>query len=217
MDLVARRDLELLEAVAQNRAITQRTLSRRLGVALGLTNLYVKRLVRKGYIKCVNVRPNRLLYLITPQGIAAKTRLTYEFMNYSLILYRQVRKHLKTKLEPYGKVTNLNVAICGTGEAAELTYLSLKECGLEPVAVFDTQIPATFLGMSVLPVHQHRSVRYDLLIIASLERSATLEGQLVLEGVPPQKMLLLWGEAGPRGEGEDEANARITSTSEKRN
>ena len=61
----------------------------------GLTNIYLKRLVRKGYIKCVNVQSNRITYLITPRGIAEKARLTYEFMDYSLHLYGEVRQHLR--------------------------------------------------------------------------------------------------------------------------
>src|SRR5947199_10692339 len=98
MDLEDRRNLLALEAIAEDDRITQRTLAGKLGIALGLTNLYLKRLVRKGYIKCVNVQSNRLQYLLTPKGIAEKTRLTYEFMQYSLVLYGQVRQHLRVVL-----------------------------------------------------------------------------------------------------------------------
>ena len=51
MDIEARRDLKLLEAVEQDSRVTQRSLAGRLGIALGLTNIYLKRLARKGYIK----------------------------------------------------------------------------------------------------------------------------------------------------------------------
>ena len=87
MDIEAHRDLKLLEAVEQDSRVTQRSLASKLGIALGLTNIYLRRLVRKGYIKCVNVQSNRITYLITPRGIAEKARLTYEFMDYSLHLY----------------------------------------------------------------------------------------------------------------------------------
>src|SRR5262249_51175482 len=79
MDIEAQRQLQLLEAVQEDSRVTQRGLATKLGIALGLTNIYLKRLVRKGYIKCVNVQSNRLTYLITPRGIAEKARLTYEF------------------------------------------------------------------------------------------------------------------------------------------
>ena len=85
MKLEERRELAVLEAIEQDEQITQRSLASSLGIALGLANLYLKRLVRKGYIKCVNVRSNRLLYLITPNGIVEKSRLTYEFIDLSLI------------------------------------------------------------------------------------------------------------------------------------
>src|ERR1051325_7861512 len=98
MDIEAHRDLQLLEAVEQNARVTQRSLANKLGIALGLTNIYLRRLVRKGYIKCVNVQSNRITYLITPRGIAEKARLTYEFMDYSLHLYGEVRQHLRSAL-----------------------------------------------------------------------------------------------------------------------
>ena len=84
MDVESRRDLQLLEALEQESRITQRSLAIRLGIALGLTNLYLKRLIRKGYVKCVTVAPNRLVYSLTPRGMVRKGRLTYEFMKYSL-------------------------------------------------------------------------------------------------------------------------------------
>src|ERR1700749_459253 len=115
MDIEAERDLRLLEAVEQNSRITQRGLAAKLGIALGLTNIYLKRLARKGYIKCVNVHSNRLTYLITPRGIAEKARLTYEFMDYSLHLYGEVRQHLRTPLAQCA-AADRRVAIYGRGE-----------------------------------------------------------------------------------------------------
>src|SRR5476649_1727560 len=129
MDVEARRELTVLDAVSRDQHITQRHLAAHLGIALGLTNVYLKRLVRKGYIKCVNLQANRISYLITPRGIAEKARLTYEFMDYSLHLYGVVRQHLREVLQECADAQR-RVAIYGRGEAAEIAYLSLKECGL---------------------------------------------------------------------------------------
>src|SRR5258705_11991068 len=126
MDIEAHRELKMLEAVEQDCRVTQRGLAGQLGIALGLTNIYLKRLVRKGYIKCVNVRSNRISYLITARGIAEKARLTYEFMDYSLHLYGEVRQHLRGMLQECASADR-RVAICGRVEAAELAYPSLRE------------------------------------------------------------------------------------------
>jgi DNA-binding Lrp family transcriptional regulator len=196
MDLEAHRDLKLLEAVERDAHVTQRGLASRLGIALGLANIYVKRLMRKGYIKCVNVQSNRISYLITPRGIAEKARLTYEFMDYSLHLYKEVRQHLREVLQVCAEAER-KVAIFGRGEAAELAYLSLKESGLEPVAVFDTEPGGAFLGIPVLPLEQHRNVNYDLMIVASLDKSSLPLTTLTRQGVPPEKLFPLRREPVP--------------------
>jgi DNA-binding Lrp family transcriptional regulator len=190
MDLEAHRDLKLLEAVEQDAHVTQRGLASQLGIALGLANIYLRRLMHKGYIKCVNVQPNRLTYLITPQGIAEKARLTYEFMDYSLHLYREVRQHLRVLVQECA-AADRRVAIYGRGEAAELAYLSLKESGLEPVAVFDEHGGGTFLGIPVQPIAAHEDVEYDLMIVASLDRGLSHLATLARQGVPADKLFPL--------------------------
>lgn len=179
----ARRSLRLLEAVAEDRTITQRSLAAKLGVALGLANLYLKRLARKGFIKCVNVQSNRLIYLITPKGISEKTRLTYEFMEYSLSLYKQTRRHLHGALQPQIRSGAKRAAIYGTGEAAELAYLSLKEHGIEPAAIFDGHGGGEFLGMSVRDIADHAQVDFDLLIVATLDDPQSEIDKLTSRGV----------------------------------
>jgi DNA-binding Lrp family transcriptional regulator len=198
MDIEAHRDLKLLEAVEQDSRVTQRSLATKLGIALGLTNIYLKRLVRKGYIKCVNVQSNRISYLITPRGIAEKARLTYEFMDYSLHLYGEVRQHLRQVLQECA-AADRRVAIFGRGEAAELAYLSLKECGLEPVAIFDVDGSHEFLGMPVRAIREHDQVSYDLIIVATLERSGQQVANLVTDGVPQEKLFPLRQEPPRRG------------------
>lgn len=187
MDVEAHRDRQLLEAVHQDSRITQRGLASQLGIALGLANTYLKRLMHKGYIKCVNVQRNRVSYLLTPRGIAEKARLTYEFMDYSLHLYREVRQHLREALLECA-LAGERVAIYGRGEAAELAYLCLKESSLEPVAVFDAEEGQDFLGMPVLSIEKHSAVDYDLLIVATLEPPGPLLARLVGHGVPRGKL-----------------------------
>jgi DNA-binding Lrp family transcriptional regulator len=190
MDIEDHRDLRLLEAVEQNSRVTQRGLASKLGIALGLTNIYLRRLVRKGFIKCVNVRSNRISYLITPRGIAEKARLTYEFMDYSLHLYSEVRQHLRCVLQECA-AAHRRVAIYGRGEAAELAYLSLREFGLEPVAIFDADGGREFLGIPVQPVRNHEQFAYDLMIVATFERSGQQLSTLERDGIPADKLFPL--------------------------
>ena len=189
MNVESQRDLQLLEAVEQEATITQRTLARRLGIALGLTNLYLRRLVRKGHVKCVTVAPNRLVYMLTPRGVSRKARLTYEFMKYSLDFYRDVRKHLRNSLSDAVRQRQ-RVAIYGTGELAELVYLLVKELGLELVAVSDDHGQGQFLGLSVQRLGDVDQRAYDVLIVAVLERPAATKKRLVAAGIAPEKIVM---------------------------
>lgn len=191
MDVDARRELKVLEAIARNDRTTQRGLAAQVGIALGLTNLYLKRLIRKGYVKCVNVQSNRVRYLLTPKGIAQKTRLTYEFMEYSLRVFREGRNHLKMMLAPYVEKANPRIAIYGTGEPAELVYLCLRELGLEPVAVFDASGDAPFFRMPVRPPAETAGVAFDALIVATFCDPAPVCDALVRLGIPAEKLIML--------------------------
>jgi DNA-binding MarR family transcriptional regulator len=190
MELESRRDLQLLEALEREATITQRTLARRLGMALGLTNLYLKRLVHKGYIKCVTVSPNRLVYSLTPKGVARKARLTYEFMKYSLDFYRDARQHLRRSLVD-AVAEQKRIAIYGTGDAAELVFLLVREMGLELVAVFDSDGNGQFLGLPVHFIADHQRVAYDVVVVAVLERPAGTLKLLAQMGVAPDKIVML--------------------------
>lgn len=189
MDLESRRDLQLLEALEEESIVTQRTLAARLGIALGLTNLYVKRLIHKGYVKCVTVSPNRLMYSLTPKGVTRKARLTYEFMKYSLDFYHDVRRHLRRHLN--GVAQGKRIAIYGTGDAAELVFLLLREMGLELVAVFGPEQDGQFLGLPVRAIAEHSEMPFDVLVVAMLERPAGTLKLLRQMGVPPDKILML--------------------------
>ena len=190
MDVESRRDLQLLEALEQEATITQRTLAMRLGIALGLTNLYLKRLIRKGYVKCLTGSPNRLVYSLTPRGVARKARLTFEFMKYSLEFYRDARQHLRRSLVQ-AVAEQQRVALYGTGDAAELVFLLLRDLGLELVAVFDLEGGRRFLGLPVQSIATHPNVAYDVLIVAVLERPAGTSKLLQQHGVPDDKVLML--------------------------
>jgi DNA-binding MarR family transcriptional regulator len=197
MDVEAHRDLRLLEAVHEDGRVTQRGLASKLGMALGLANIYLKRMVHKGFIKVVNVQPNRITYLVTPRGIAEKARLTYEFMDYSLHLYGEVRQHLREALSDCA-AAGQRAAIYGSGEAAELAYLSIKESGLELVAVFDETGGGSFLGMPVLSISEHATIAFDLIIVATMDRSGQQLQDLMQLGVPREKLFPLRKTPAPK-------------------
>lgn len=198
MDIQGQRDLILLTEVERDAEITQRSLADKLGVALGLTNLYLKRLARKGYIKITTIPSHRIKYLLTPKGMVEKSRLTYQYMQYSLNYYRDMRGRLKQVLEELSKAGAKRIVVYGTGELAELAYLSIREMNMTLVGFVDGNDRRTFLSYPVWPVEALRGWEFDALVIAELERAKQLRTALTRQGIPIRKIVSL-GPAADNG------------------
>lgn len=200
MDAEAQRELEILATLAEGDHVTQRVLARRLGVALGLTNLYLKRLARKGYVKITTIPPRRMQYLVTPRGLVEKTRLTYEYLRYSLRLYRQTRQTLRDTLQPLAEGGMKRIVLWGTDETAELAYLTLRELGIEPVAVLDCGGGGSFLGYPVLDARALAAEDFDYVLVTALESFERAFEELGDRGIPRDRVIRL--DLHPPGERE---------------
>ena len=131
--------LELLEAIEEREDLTQRHLARRLGVALGLANSYLKRCVRKGLVKIQQAPANRYLYYLTPKGFAEKSRLTARYLSYSFEFYRRAGDdYLRVYADcvERGQMTTL---LCGLSELAEIASLKAVEAGVEIAGFYDAR------------------------------------------------------------------------------
>ena len=133
------RSLQLLEELSRDESASQRDLSKRLGIAVGLVNSYVKNMISKGYIRVSSVPKNRYKYLLTPKGIAEKTRLTYHHLHYFTNLYTTARKDFRDMFGILEREGVRKVVFCGVDEVAEIAYLSLQETGIELAGIVDTE------------------------------------------------------------------------------
>jgi hypothetical protein len=129
--------LNVLSAVERDSHLTQRRLSRDLGIALGLANAYLRRCISKGLVKVGQVPLNRYAYYLTPQGFAEKSRLTVEYLAWSFEFFRRARKQCSELLAFAASVGASRIVLFGTGELAEIALLSAGEKDMEVVCVVD--------------------------------------------------------------------------------
>ena len=191
MDLQGQRNLQLLKELERDPSTTQRSLAKKLGVALGLTNLYLKRLARKGYIKITTIPRNRIRYLLTPRGMAEKSRLTYEYMQYSLTFYRDMRERLERVFSTLAMSSVKRVVIFGTGELAELAYLSLREHDLTLVGFLEKDPRPKFLSYPVASIWSLPEWEFDSVLISDLSDVEGIRAQLLEAGIPDEKVVPL--------------------------
>ncbi len=142
--------LGVLDAVHENEALTQRSLAQDLGIALGLTNAYLKRCVRKGLVKVKAVPANRYAYYLTPQGFTEKSRLTAEYLSHSFHFYGRAREQVGHCFHTAGKNGWHLVALCGAGDLAEIAMLVAMRHPVTVVGVVDADHGSfEFLGLPV--------------------------------------------------------------------
>jgi len=124
------RDLSLLETIEHDPDLTQATIATQLGIAVGTVNWHLKRLIAKGYVKVKHAERRKLQYLITPEGLALRTRLTIDYVEQQFNLYRRVRQKVKEYLETVHKEGFDCVRLVGDGDVADICRLTCLEQGL---------------------------------------------------------------------------------------
>ncbi|MBI5055274.1 MAG: winged helix-turn-helix transcriptional regulator [Nitrospirae bacterium] len=160
--------LRILNEINSESLVTQRTLSSKLNIALGLVNAYIKRLARKGHIKINKGPMNRVKYALTPKGFAHRVDLTYHYMQSSINYFKDARQRIDSI---YGQMIEAgikNILIWGDGEIAELSYLSLRGLPLNLVGVVDgNKEEKGFFGYHIYSYNDVPKLDYDAILIAS--------------------------------------------------
>lgn len=124
-------ELSLLEKIESNPDVTQADLATQLGVAVGTVNWHLKRLISKGYVKVMRAERRKLRYIITPEGLAKRARLTVDYIEQQFLLYRRIRGKVKDILETLKAQGVRQVRIEGQGDVADICRLTCLEQGVE--------------------------------------------------------------------------------------
>lgn len=142
--------LELLDAIGKRSDVSQRRLARHLGIALGLANSYLKRCIRKGYVKIRQAPANRYLYYLTPKGFAEKSRLTAKYLSISFAFYRRAGVSCADVFQQCMANGWQKVVLCGVSDLAEIASLQAIETNVEIVGIYDPDTERTrFVGKRV--------------------------------------------------------------------
>jgi DNA-binding MarR family transcriptional regulator len=191
MDRGELNELRLMGEIERNGEMSQRELARRMNLSLGLINTFLKRLVSKGYFKVTTMPRNRVKYFLTPSGIARKSRLTVEYLRYSVNFYREIKSLLigtYARLQEKGVRT---VLFFGSGEVAELAYLYLKTTNLVLAGIVDDNRKGrSFFEFDIKGTDVFSDLKWDALIVTRAGADSDIDF-LTACGVPRDRIVLL--------------------------
>jgi len=93
--MIKQQEYELLNEIAQDSMVTQANMAKRLGIAVGSVNWYIKRLIKRGYVKVSHLDRTRLEYDLTPEGMSVFTERAMQYAKDSLKIYSSFRQNAK--------------------------------------------------------------------------------------------------------------------------
>jgi DNA-binding MarR family transcriptional regulator len=191
MDKEELRILRIMEEVENKDDITQRELAGKLGISIGMTNIFIKRIIKKGYMKITTIPPRRLAYIITPKGFMEKSRLTMEYLRYSLDFYRSIKTQIEERLVEIEEAGCKMVAFYGTGDICELACLFLGETGMTLGAIAEDTGTGSVFHTPVIPPEKLPEMQWDALLITTLEDMDTKRQKLTNLGIENEKIYTL--------------------------
>ena len=174
----------LLSEIEVGTNVSQRSLARTLGIALGLTNLLLRRLIRKGWVRMIHIKPNRVSYFLTPVGLAEKARMSRAYLERSVKFYAEARDRISERFAALSAACSSDqeqglgekrIVFYGTGEVAEIGYICLQETDLRLIGVVDDKNPRPrFFNVSVYPAadlngREVNGIPFDRIVVMSFD------------------------------------------------
>jgi DNA-binding MarR family transcriptional regulator len=162
------RELLLLEALERNPIVSQRVLSQKVNIALGVTNACLKRMVRKGWVRMEGASRQKTGYYLTRRGLAEKTKLTLQLMSCTVQHYGELKKMISQKLSQMERDGMRRLVFYGVSDEMEVAYVTLQNFNLKLIGIVEDDgkfKPQILLGYEIEPVSRIRELNPDCILI----------------------------------------------------
>ncbi len=120
-------EFKIIDEIGKDLNTTQRKISRQIGLSLGMTNIIIKKLIAKGYVKVKGLNRRNVQYILTPRGFAEKVKKTHRYLLRSIDTLKAVKEKIQDTVLEYYKKGERNFTILGKGELADIVEISLRD------------------------------------------------------------------------------------------
>jgi DNA-binding Lrp family transcriptional regulator len=165
------RDLRLLEELEKNPIVSQRELSHKFNIALGVTNACIRRMARKGWIRIRDLNPRKIGYYLTPKGVIEKGKLTLNLVSFRIQHYAELKKIIANRLLEMQNRGLKRLVFYGISDEMEVAYITLQGVNLNLVGIVEDDEkfnPQIIFGYEVEPVSRVQELKPDCILITSL-------------------------------------------------
>jgi len=165
------RELNLLQELERNPIISQRELSHKFGIALGVTNACLKRMARRGWIRMMNQNRRKIGYFLTPKGFTEKAKLTLHLISWTVQHYSTLKDIIGERLLEMEKKGVERIVFYGVSDEMEIAYVTLQGSNLKLAGIVEDQERMNrkeIFGFELMEVKQVETLQPDAVLITSL-------------------------------------------------
>lgn len=171
--------LTLLNNIEDKKKITQKSIATELGIAVGLVNVYVKRCIRKGWLKVKNIPPRRYAYYLTPEGFAKKTQLTADYLRHSFTFFRDSKKICSEMLRECMKKNFKKIALVGCSELTEVALLVCRNSSVKVKCIITDESKKSFFDIKICKFSKLPK-NLDVVLLTEINNSEKIYKQIKL-------------------------------------
>lgn len=162
------RELRLLEELERNPIISQRELSHKFNIALGVTNACLRTMIRKGWIRIQGLSHRKIGYYLTPKGFAEKAKLSLRMISYTIQHYSELKKMITQRLLEMEQNGFHRIVFYGISDEMEVAYITLQGVNLKLIGIVEDDEkfkPQILLGYELEPVSRIQELKPDCVLI----------------------------------------------------
>lgn len=184
--------LLLLEAIGKEECQSQRELSKKIRMSLGLVNTFIRQLKIRKIFKTVNLPGNKVRYMLTSKGLAEKANLRRQYLSYSIRYYNEIKQRVSEVLSALKQNGKKKIIIYGTGELCEITCIVLGEHNVNNVKIIDDKKAGqTICGLKIYDETRIKFFDFDAVVIMDFENISITRIELIKKGVPSNKIFAI--------------------------
>jgi DNA-binding MarR family transcriptional regulator len=169
------RELSLLQELEKNPIVSQRELSNKFGIALGVTNACLKRMARRGWIRIMSLDHRRIGYFLTPKGFAEKAKLTVHLISWTVQHYSTLKDFIGERLLEMRNKGVERIVFYGVSDEMEIAYITIQGVDLELIGIVEDEDKINrkeIFGFELKDIREVEMLRPDAVLITSLANQA---------------------------------------------
>lgn len=158
------REFELINIIGKRLGSNQRDLSQQLNLSLGQTNILIRRLVSKGFIRISQLNKRKVQYLLTPKGISEKMRKSVKYTLNTINAIGLIKNRVAAILNNLYQDGHRRFYLYGEHDLCILVDIVFKELNLDEAILIELKnIPGKEIN-GVLLVGKEKVSLTDLVV-----------------------------------------------------